>query len=90
MSLPELDKNRRVHQHKALIFDHDTRYNVTFGMDFLTKTGIDIKYSTGTIQWFDNELILSSLLILTQSSNSVSKSYTAWTGTTHHAMLWKY
>jgi hypothetical protein len=25
---------------------------------FLTKTGIDVKYSTGTIQWFENELPL--------------------------------
>ena len=22
----------------------------------MTKTGIDVKYSTGTIQWFENEL----------------------------------
>ncbi len=28
------------------------------GADFLTKTGIDLKYSTGTIQWFENELPL--------------------------------
>jgi hypothetical protein len=25
---------------------------------FLTKTGIDVKYSTGTIEWFENELPL--------------------------------
>ncbi len=28
------------------------------GADFLTKTGIYVKYSTGTIEWFDNELPL--------------------------------
>ena len=28
------------------------------GADFLSKTGIDVKYSTGTIEWFDNELPL--------------------------------
>jgi hypothetical protein len=28
------------------------------GADFLTKTGIDVKYSTGTIEWLDNELPL--------------------------------
>jgi hypothetical protein len=28
------------------------------GGDFLTKTGIHDKYSTGTIEWFDNELPL--------------------------------
>jgi hypothetical protein len=28
------------------------------GADFLSKTGVDVKYSTGTIEWFDNELPL--------------------------------
>ncbi len=28
------------------------------GADFLTKTGIDVKYSTNTIEWFENELPL--------------------------------
>ncbi len=28
------------------------------GADFLTKTGIDVKYSMGTLQWFENELPL--------------------------------
>jgi 16S rRNA C967 or C1407 C5-methylase (RsmB/RsmF family) len=31
---------------------------VILGADFLTKTGIDVKYSTCTIQWFENELPL--------------------------------
>jgi hypothetical protein len=31
---------------------------VVLGADFLSKTGIDVKYSTGTIEWFDNELPL--------------------------------
>ncbi len=26
------------------------------GADFLSKAGIDVKYSTGAIEWFDNEL----------------------------------
>jgi hypothetical protein len=34
------------------------RYNVILGADFLIKTGIDVKYSTGTMEWFDNELPL--------------------------------
>jgi hypothetical protein len=29
---------------------------VILGADFLSKTGIDVKYSTVTIEWFDNEL----------------------------------
>jgi hypothetical protein len=31
---------------------------VILGADFLRKTGLDVKYSTGTIEWFDNELPL--------------------------------
>ena len=39
-----------------MVFDCPTRYDVILGTDFLSKTGIDIKYSTGTMQWFENEL----------------------------------
>jgi hypothetical protein len=31
---------------------------VILGADFLSKTEIDVKYSTRTIEWFDNELPL--------------------------------
>jgi hypothetical protein len=31
---------------------------VILGADFISKTGIDVKYSTGTIEWVDNELLL--------------------------------
>jgi hypothetical protein len=59
LSLPELDKNRNVEQQKALIFESDTcKYDVIQGADFLTETGIDVKYSIGTIEWFKNELPL--------------------------------
>jgi hypothetical protein len=54
--LPELDKNRVVDQHEALVFDGEIRYDLILGADFLTKTGIDIRYSSGTIEWFDSEL----------------------------------
>jgi hypothetical protein len=51
LRLPELDENRYVEQQKALIFESDTcRYDVILGDDFLNKTGIDVKYSTGTIE----------------------------------------
>jgi hypothetical protein len=59
LRLPELDKNHNVDQHKALTFDADScRYDVILGSDFLSKTGIDVKYSTRTIEWFGNELLL--------------------------------
>jgi len=54
--LPEFDKSRRVTEQKALVYNHDTRYDVILGTDFLAKTGIDIQYSTQTMRWFENEL----------------------------------
>jgi hypothetical protein len=59
LRLPEFDKNRNIERQKALIFESNTcRYDVILGADFLTKTGINIKYSMGTIEWFENELPL--------------------------------
>jgi hypothetical protein len=59
LRLPELDKNCNMDQQKAIIFDADScKYNMILGADFLSKTEIDVKYSTGTIEWFDNELPL--------------------------------
>jgi hypothetical protein len=59
LRLPELDKNRNIEQQIALIFESDIcRYDVILGADFLTKTGIDVRYSTSTIEWFENELPL--------------------------------
>jgi hypothetical protein len=56
LRLPELDKNHVIDQQKALVFNGQCKYDVILGADFLSKSGIDIKYSTGTIEWFDNEL----------------------------------
>jgi hypothetical protein len=59
LSFSELEKNWNVEQQKALIFESDTcRYDVILGADFSTKTGIDVKYSTGTKEWFKTELPL--------------------------------
>jgi len=54
LRLPEFDKNRRIDGQKGLIFDGKCRYDVILGADFLTKSGIDINYSTGTMHWFEN------------------------------------
>ncbi len=54
-----LDKNRNVDQQKALVYDANSWwYDMILGADFLSKTGIDAKYSTETIEWFDNVLPL--------------------------------
>jgi hypothetical protein len=59
LRLPDLDKNINVEQQKALIFESDTyKYDVILGADFLTNTGIDVKYSISTIDWLKNELPL--------------------------------
>jgi hypothetical protein len=59
LRLPELDKNCNVYQQKALIVDADScKYDVILGADFLSKTGIDVKHTTGTMEWSDNELLL--------------------------------
>jgi hypothetical protein len=54
--LPEFNKNNVVEEQKALVVDGECKYNVIFGTDFLSKIGIDIKYSLGIIEWFNNEL----------------------------------
>jgi hypothetical protein len=54
--LPEFNKNCVVEEQKALVFDGQCKCNVIFGTEFLSKTGIDINYSSGIIKWFDNEL----------------------------------
>ncbi len=45
-----------VEEHKELVFDGQSKYDVIIGTDFLSTTGIDIKYSSGIIEWFDNKL----------------------------------
>ncbi len=54
--MPELDKNRVIAQHTALVFDGNIRYHLILGADFLTKSGVDIKNSSRTIEWFNSEL----------------------------------
>ncbi len=54
LSLPEL-QNRNVDPSKALVFQLETcKYDVILGADFLTKTGNDVKYSTGSMEWFND------------------------------------
>ena len=61
----EFDKSRNVDKQKALVFQSETcKYDVILGADFLTKTGIDVKYSTGTMEWYDNELPLRNPYLL--------------------------
>ena len=56
--LPEYDKNRRIEENKALVFDTPCRYDIIFGTDFLSKAGIKINYETGFMGWFGSLLPL--------------------------------
>ena len=56
--LPELDKNRIVNNQTALEFDIDCLYDVILCSGFLQKSGIDIKYSNGRLEWFGNTIPL--------------------------------
>ena len=56
---PEFDKNRWIDEQKKLIFNQKCWYDIILGADFLTKSGIDILYSTGTMDWFENILPMS-------------------------------
>ena len=46
--LPEFDKNGRIVQQKALVFDNDNcQYDMILGTNFLSKTGIKLDYDCG-------------------------------------------
>ena len=54
LRLPEFDKNRRIEEQKALVFDTECRYDIILGTDFLSKAGISINYDTGFMEWYEN------------------------------------
>ena len=56
IELPEFDKNCCIEGTKALIFENECKYDIIFGSDFLTMIGMDIKYSTGEMEWYNNTL----------------------------------
>ena len=52
--LPEFDKNRKIAQQKALVFDNpNITYDVILGTNFLSKTGIKLNYEKNQMEWFD-------------------------------------
>ena len=50
---PEFDKTRRVGRQSAHVFDAPCNCDVILGQDVLTKAGMDVLFSNGTIQWMD-------------------------------------
>ena len=70
--LHEFDKNRRIEEQKALVFDTPCRYDMILGTDFLSKSGIKINYETGFMEWFE------SILPLRDPSGINAKTFDDW------------
>ena len=54
--LLEFNRNRKINEQKALVFDHPCRYDIIAGTDFLDKIGIDFLYSTKEVKWFEDTI----------------------------------
>ena len=90
LRLPEFDKSRIIDSQKDLVFQSETcKYDVILGADFLTKTGIDVKYSTGTMEWFDTELSLRNPHLLETKDKKYmgTHCHTKYMGTHCHKKL---
>jgi transposase InsO family protein len=53
ITLPEFDRNKRIDQQGAFVFDGECNYDVILGRDFLTNAGIDIRFQDNKIQWMN-------------------------------------
>ena len=51
--LPEFNRNKKIDGQGAFVFQEDCRYDVIFGRDFLSKTGLDIRFANNTMQWMN-------------------------------------
>ena len=50
--LTKFDKNYKTIDQMALVFTNECIYGVILGANFLTKIGIDTKYSTEENKWY--------------------------------------
>ena len=61
IKLIEFDKNRCIEGTKVLIFENECKYDIIFGSEFLNMIGMDVKYSTGEMEWYNNTLPMRGL-----------------------------
>ena len=66
IKLPEFSRNRTIDSQKALVFNSPCRYDVILGADFLTKTGINLNYAEGELQWYHVNVPMKDPLALTK------------------------
>ena len=54
LRLPEFDKNRRITEQRALVFDNPSiTYDIILGTDFLSKVGMKLDYQQNRMEWLD-------------------------------------
>ncbi len=54
LRLPVFDKNRCINQQKVLVFDNNNiKYDIIYGTNFFSMTGIKLSYSEENMEWFD-------------------------------------
>jgi hypothetical protein len=58
IALPEFDRHRKIDGAYAFVFDISCHYHCILGSGFLTKAGIDIKFSDKQVEWFGNTIPL--------------------------------
>jgi hypothetical protein len=58
IALPELDRHSKIDGAYAFVFDSRCHYHCILGSGFLTKAGIDIKFSEKQVEWFGNTIPL--------------------------------
>jgi hypothetical protein len=58
IALPGFDRHHKIDGAYAFVFDNPCRYHCILGSVFLTKAGIDIKFSEKQVEWFGNTIPL--------------------------------
>jgi hypothetical protein len=54
--LPEFDRNKIIEQQGAYVFSGPCNYDLIFGRDFLSTTGIILDFDKGLMQWMDKTI----------------------------------
>ncbi|KAL7502959.1 hypothetical protein ACHAXN_000821 [Cyclotella atomus] len=54
IALPEFDRHRKIDRAYAFVFHSPCPYHCILSSRFLTKAGIDIKFSEKQVGWFGN------------------------------------
>ena len=58
--LPEFEKNLQIDSQSALVFSGESRYDIIFGQDFLSKIGMIIDFDRNIILWMGKKVLMKS------------------------------